>query len=60
MKSLIWYINKCFVYDFSPFRDNDAKESIVPLELLIEAATGINEPEQTDTFVCFIRFSFNI
>ena len=35
-----------------------AHELTVPLELLIEAATGYNEPEPTDTYVRIMRIPF--
>lgn len=35
-------------------RDN-VHDLTVPVELLIEAATGFNEPEVTETYVCLIQ-----
>jgi len=34
----------------------DDNESTIPIELLVEAGTGFNEPLPTDQFVCIIRF----
>ncbi len=34
----------------------DVNESNVPVELLIEAGTGVNEPLPTDQYVCVIKF----
>ncbi len=33
-----------------------ASEPAVPIELLIEGGTGLNEPLSADQFVCIIRF----
>jgi hypothetical protein len=35
---------------------DDGGEAIVPIDLLVEAATGFHEPISTETFVCTIRF----
>lgn len=38
---------------------DEVHDLTVPVELLIEAATGYNEPEITETYVCVMRIIFS-
>ena len=38
---------------------DEVHDLTVPVELLIEAATGYNEPQITETYVCVMRIIFS-
>lgn len=49
-------IKDCIGIFFDISMPENAHGLTVPLELLIEAATGFNEPEPTETYVCICAY----